>query len=75
MGEQEWLNGADAGHVAWMRVFGRSYSDDMGGLPGSEFDGNFWGMQIGVPVTRPSMPTVRKACWACLQATAAPTAT
>jgi outer membrane autotransporter protein len=50
MGEQEWLTGADAGHVAWMRVFGKSYNLDMGGLLGSEFDGNFWGMQLGAPV-------------------------
>jgi len=49
-GEQDWVAGQQAGHNAWMRVFGGPYEQAAGGSVNPSIDGSKTGIQLGAPV-------------------------
>lgn len=49
-GEQAWSRRDDGRSSVWVRAFGSHYKQRWGGTVDPKFDGDFWGVQIGVPL-------------------------
>lgn len=49
-GEQAWSKRNDGLSALWVRAFGNQLKLSHGGSVDPEFDGNLWGLQVGVPV-------------------------
>ncbi len=49
-GEQAWSKRNNGASALWVRAFGNQLKLEQGGTVKPDFDGNLWGLQLGVPV-------------------------